>query len=207
MRYTDMSLETLKEMEKGYNFFANLFLTLPNAQFIETLLNTEVESSDEGALLLNRYVTASSDRDKEELLTEILVDRTQLLRALAVNGPRPPYESYYLRRAPQEIMGELNKLYEKAGMGVLDEVHEPADYIGVELAFMAKLYGLMIEVFGNDDKKYEFISKMAEDFLDNHLSKWVVDFAEETIKFAKTDFYRGLAMLLKSFAKEVGTVC
>jgi TorA maturation chaperone TorD len=199
-----MLAETLMEPERGYNFFANLFLTLPDAQFIETLLKTEIESCDEGAILLNEYIAASALKDKQELLTEILVDRTQLLRALTADGPRPPYESYYLRRAPQDIMGELNKLYEKAGVGVLEDIHEPPDYIGVELAFMAKLYAFMMEgIKNNDNKKQELISKIAKDFFNNHLSKWVTDFAEETVKFAKTGFYKGLAMMLKSFIEEL----
>ncbi len=39
---------------------------------------------------------------KEDLLTEISVDRTYLLRGLSQNGPRPPYESVYVGEAAQD---------------------------------------------------------------------------------------------------------
>ena len=84
----------------AYAFFSELFLALPDEQLVHT-----IRCDDLGAMLagesvavqnaLKRYVEEVDGKNDEEVLRELSVDRTQLLRGVVDGGALPPYESLY----------------------------------------------------------------------------------------------------------------
>lgn len=198
-----MERELLVQRIESYKFFSYLFLTLPDAEFVDKILALnmgDVDSQDEGSSLLQQYILASQEKDKAALITELGVDRTQLLRGLTQEGPRPPYESLYIKAAPQDTIGNLNVTYVQSGYGVSKDVNESSEYIGVEINFMQILCEqelAALNVGAAEDIAAAQTKQM--DFFGRHLGLWAVGFAEEMVKFARTDFYRASAMLLRDF--------
>ena len=198
----------MNEQIESYNFFASLFFNLPDKEFVEKILSQDYSDDAPGMVLMKSYKESVKDKDIEEIVKEIAVDRTYLMHGLYRDGPRPPYESVYfvpvynefaLRgEIPEEAqekrmsnMRSLKAVYRSAGLKVEKSAHQPADYLGLELIFMEELY-----------KQGEDTFAKRQEFINNHLGRFGIAFAEEMIKFAKTDFWRGIAYLLKAFLEE-----
>lgn len=204
-----MKRELLIQRIESYKLFSYLFFTLPDAKFVDRILALnmgDVGSEDEGSLLLQQYIAVSQRKDKDALITELGVDRTQLLRGLTQAGPRPPYESLYIKAAPQDTIGNLNVTYAQSGYGVAKDVNESSEYIGVEINFMQLLCEqelAALDAGAADD--IAVAQTKQKDFFGRHLGLWAVSFAEEMLKFARTDFYRASAMLLRDFMQDEET--
>ena len=181
----------MNDQIESYNFFSSLFLNLPDKTFVENLLNLDFFTEEPGADLIKKYLQSVEGKSIDDIFVEISVDRTHLLHGLTQNGPRPPYESVYTNESQQDAMLNLNKMYASVGFSVSTEAHQPSDYLGIELAFMQELY-----------KQGETTDELRKTFFNAHLKKWGHLFAAEMIKFAKTDFYRGIGHLLDAFLKE-----
>ena len=182
----------------SYNFFASLLLTLPDKDFVRKIRGLALP--DDGVpALLKKYIEETKNLSDEEVLQEIAVDRTYLLRGLTENGPRPPYESLYLRVSPSETIGGVNVFYANNNYAVSPDIHEPGDYIGVELSFMKEL--CLLEASSDGELKSGYLSRQKE-FYEKHLGRWIKDWAREIITYAKTDFYRAIGHMLKDFIAE-----
>lgn len=202
-------LERTKERLASYNLFSYLFLALPNEEFVQKIFNVQLDKivndqSQRGIRLILEYITNSRIKTLAAVLQELAIDRTQLLRGLTQDGPRPPYESLYRRKSPQETISSLNTFYARENYGVSQDIHESSEYIGVELSFMRELCAKELTALQEKESEQEIdtINRLQQDFLDQHLGKWAGLFGEEMIEYAKTDFYRGVGFLLKDFMAE-----
>lgn len=202
-------LDRVQERLASYNLFSYFFLALPDEEFVRNILGLQLEQlieveSQQGIKLIRKYITGCRVKSSEAVLQELAIDRTHLLRGIAVDGPRPPYESLYLKESPQDTMGSLNTFYYQENYTVSQEIHESSEYLGIELSFMKELCSK--ELFAlqenNSEEKLEDIRRLQQDFLARHLGRWAGLFAKEMIKTAKTDFYRGLGYLLQDFIAE-----
>ncbi|MEK6680702.1 MAG: molecular chaperone TorD family protein [Nitrospirota bacterium] len=107
-----------------------------------------------------------------------------------------PYESVY--RGERQVMGlrtsDVNERYKKAGLGV--EGGEMPDYISHECEFVSilseRIAGLLEEGNIKDAEEYE---AMCVEFLRDHLLQWGAKFCEDLLALAKSDFYKGMALL------------
>jgi len=198
----------MNEQIESYNFFASLFFNLPDKVFVDNILSQEYSGDAPGIELIKSYVESVKGVDIDKILDELLVDRTYLMHGLYRNGPRPPYETVYTVHVPNEIdkrgsipeaaekkriggLRELNVMYRESGMKVGKEAHQPPDYLGMELVFME-------ELCKNGDETFE----KRKEFFNTHLNRFGTEYANEMIKFAKTDFWRGIGHLLKTFMEE-----
>jgi TorA maturation chaperone TorD len=107
-----------------------------------------------------------------------------------------PYESVY--RGERQVMGlrtaDVSERYKKAGLGV--EGGEMPDHISHECEFVSilseKIAGLLEEGNIKEAEEYEV---MCDEFLRDHLLQWGAKFCEDLLQLARSDFYKGMALL------------
>jgi TorA maturation chaperone TorD len=195
---------------KIYDLLLGIFSHLPDQQLlnkirgddINNVLNTLSELNSarcrSGLDFIHSYQSAIKSRPDDEVLTELSVDRTKILRGTGHPDLKPPYEGLYKegRDVGQSLL-EVKRCYREAGMLPDETVHEPPDYICVELDFMKQLClkeqdqwrsgGDVLKVIGTE-----------ETFLTEHLGSWVGEFCQQVERHALTDFYRGFALILEA---------
>ena len=154
---------------------------------------------DSGVELLDSYRAGIRGRTEGQVLTELSVDRTRILRGTGHEGLKPPYEGLYIRRkAIGDSVLEVRRSYRKVGLLPDETVHESPDYLCVELDFMKQLCLREEEEWGRDGGVRETI-RHEEEFLREHLGAWVGDFCGAVVQHGLTDFYKGFALILESF--------
>lgn len=202
-------LDRATERLASYNLFSYFFLALPDEEFVRKIMSLEFEQREDqkgqrGIELIRQYILNSRLKILAAVLQELSIDRTRLLRGLTEDGPRPPYESLYLELPPADVISSLNTFYAKVDCGVSNDTHESSEQIGIELNFMRELCARELTALQEDSSRVEIsvISQLQQDFLGRHLGRWAGLFAEEMLKYAQTDFYRGVGSLLKDFISE-----
>ncbi len=138
------------------------------------------------------------DAPGEEVLLELGRDRTRLVRGANNEGMRSAYESLYGAGAANETIGSLNRFYADAGFAIAENVHDAVDQLGVEVAFCALLMKRELEALRQgDDSAADQWREVREHFMAQHLGRWAHEYATDMHAFALTDFYRGVAQLIK----------
>jgi TorA maturation chaperone TorD len=201
-----------------YGFLAAVYNRLPDEAFAESLsgpdlagfLSSLAETDDlpaemrHGLGLIEGFIGDSKGKEVEELLTELGVERTRLLRGVQPGyGPPPPYESVYVgsEKAPQmQASIAVRHAYAEAGVGLPEEVRDQPDFIGFELDFMRHLTAKEAQAWaeGNREEAQEALEK-EQGFLEEHVARWIPRFCDVMAKEARLDFYRGIALLTKGF--------
>jgi TorA maturation chaperone TorD len=152
-----------------------------------------------GVRLLSSYQSTFQGKIDEDILTELSVDRTRILRGAGHPDLKPPYEGLYNRRkAMGESVLEIIRFYRTAGLLPDMSNQESADYLFVELDFMKQLCLREQEKWLDDGGLKETL-KHEEKFLEEHLGSWAGDFCCAVEKHASTDFYRGFSLILDGF--------
>ena len=157
--------------EEIYGMLARLFIRPPDEAMVESLLG-------EGAEL-----------DAETLAVEF----TELLRGLRQTSPPPPYESLYREGVIQgETTHQVLEVYHAFGVhpaGTLEG--EPADHISLELDFMRHL--VTLEGGAGTAEELRTILQAEDEFLGEHLCRWVAGFGERIEVQDVTGFYSSVA--------------
>jgi TorA maturation chaperone TorD len=152
-----------------------------------------------GVDLLNSYQSGIRGRAEGEVLTELSVDRTKLLRGTGHEDLKPPYEALYVgKKSMGDSVLAVRRSYRKAGLLPDETVHESPDYLCVELDFMKQLCLREQTQWLHDGRIKETI-RQEEEFLREHLGNWVGDFCRAAAKHGLTDFYKGLSLILDAF--------
>jgi len=195
---------------KIYDLLLGIFSHLPDQQLlnkirgddINNVLNTLSELNSarcrSGLDFIHSYQSAIKSRPDDEVLTELSVDRTKILRGTGHPDLKPPYEGLYKedRDVGQSLL-EVKRCYREAGMLPDETVHEPPDYICVELDFMKQLCLKEQSHWLSDGDITETIATEVA-FLTEHLGSWVGEFCQQVERHALTDFYRGFALILEA---------
>lgn len=152
-----------------------------------------LESSNENIktaekLLHNFHI----DNDKEKY-DKIVSDYQDLF--VGVNGvvKAPVWESIYTSCEPimfQRSTLDARQWYARFGLKIEKLYNEPDDHAGQLLMFFAYL-------LSNEETKNE-----AEEFFKSHIANWINEFADNIIKGAETDFFKGTAYLLKGTTED-----
>jgi len=152
-----------------------------------------------GVDLLNSYGARIRGRPEGEVLTELSVDRTKMLRGTGHEDLKPPYEGLYTRKKSMgDSVLEVRRSYRKAGLMPHETVHESPDYLCVELDFMKQLCLREQDQWLHEGGLKETI-RQEEEFLREHLGTWVGDFCRAVGKHGQTDFYKGFSLILDAF--------
>ncbi|MFC6717784.1 molecular chaperone [Natrialbaceae archaeon GCM10025810] len=181
-------------------FLIGALADVPSEAFLESLLEGEIEPPstgvdediDRGFDLLERFVEENRDRSPDAVRDDLAVEYTRLFV-----GPRPPampHESYH--REDADFLGKavtvLEADYGAAGWSPPEDYPEESDHVAVELAFLRYLIEAQRE--GREEALgYERV------FHEEHLSRWIDDFASDTVDLADGPFYEAVGHLLRGF--------
>ncbi len=196
---------------KIYNLLVEIFSQLPDQGFLakikgnnfRNLLNTLSHMSSaklkSGLDYIHTYQSLIKDRPDEEVLKELSVDRTRILRGTGHQDLKPPYEGLYKGdQVVGESLLEVKRFYRNAGILPDDSVHETEDFLCVELDFMKQLCLREQDQWKSDGVASVTVATEHK-FLREHLGSWAGQFCERVEKHALTDFYKGCALILEAF--------
>ena len=184
------------------DFVIDVFWDVPDEAFIERLLTGEVQlpedsindQLDEGFGMLAAWIDENADRSVSAVQDELEREYTNLLV-----GPRPPvlpHETNY--REDTEFIGEglaeVDASYGAAGWSPPEDYPEEDDFVAVEMAFLRYLIERQRE--GDEETVgYERV------FIEQHLSEWVVDFADEMREEADDGLFLAAALICEGLVR------
>lgn len=137
----------------------------------------------------------------EDDYTRLFVGPGRLLAA--------PWESVYTNkdRAVFQIQtASVKNWYLRFDLALASQYNEPADHVGLQFAFIAHLSNLIITAAGaRDGEQVEKLLAAQRGFLAQHMSLWIPRWSSDVNQYAKTEFYRGMALLARSTIAEVNS--
>ena len=195
---------------KIYDLLLGIFSHLPDQQLLRKIRGDDFKNAlnalsqlnsarcGSGLDLIDSYQSSIKFRPDEEVLTELSVDRTKILRGTGHTDLKPPYEGLYKagRDVGQSLL-EVKRFYRESGMLPDETVHEPPDYICVELDFMKRICLKEQDLWSSEGDVLKVIA-IEEAFLTEHLGSWVGEFCQQVERHALTDFYRGFAVIMEA---------
>lgn len=205
--------ELIKQRSQIYDFFAQVFMEpvpVPGDAYakkilanISAVLGSADDEQHEGNRLLQSFLNACLLLDPQKVQEKIAIDRTFLCRGIdQKNGPLPPYEAFYHNEwHGQNVSIDLIDFYHQNGFALNEGIKERPDYIGIELAFMSELCHKELEASANPDAFLNIIQQERE-FFTQHLAQWLPEYCRQISTWAKTDFFKGIAVYLLDFLQD-----
>jgi TorA maturation chaperone TorD len=92
---------------------------------------------------------------------------------------------------------EVREWYGRYGLQLERKNREPDDHLGLELLFVSHLLTLLLQAQGRPDGlSAEAIAGDLREFLCAHPLRWARTWAAAVLGNARSDFYKGLALLV-----------
>ena len=211
--------EALIAEQISLSLLGKLWFEFPEEEFIASLaaegvfdempLGIEQPFVQDGLTLLQIWANEHKDGLSEEAFDSIRFDYTRLFI-----GPNkvlaPPWESVYFnetRSIFQEQTLEVRDWYRRFGLESVKIHKEPDDHIGLELAFLSHLAGQASAALEAQDRaELERLLDAQRQFAKDHLLAWFGGWFKLIEKYARTDFYRGLALLTRGVLLEISAL-
>ena len=203
----DELIKLIEQRAATYGLLSRLFRVEVDQELLDELHGMRFPAStgnadvDEGYLRLAKYLSNTW----ENSLTDLAVDYTRVFIGHGVDAYSAayPFESVYTsekRLLMQSARDEVLALYRAAGLSKQESWKEGEDHIALELEYLQILSDRTAEALckGDTDTATSWV-RAQYNFLDVHLDSWAPLLTAEVKKFAKTDFYRGLAFLTEGF--------
>ena len=192
-----------------FNLLGKLIYTLPDRDFLQSLYDHEVFSEapfaagqpdiSEGLKMLNQW-SQQSDKISKEMIQDLNIDNTRLFVGLG-RVLAPVWESVHFteeRLVFQESTLEVRRWYQRFGLEPENLHKEPDDHIALEMAFIAHLASLAVQALDIGDREQcEKLLQAQREFCSAHLIRWAPLWSQQVLENAKTDFYRGIALLTR----------
>ncbi len=178
-------------------------------------LDADAPLQFEGALaVLRGWAGEMRESDPAEVLQDLKVEYARLF--IGAPGPMaaPPYESLYRDRdsdgtpivnGPSTVAVE--RTYGSHGLERAAGHSDLSDHVATELEFMHFLCSRERGAWqGGDVSGARELRRAQNEFISEHLNKWLPEFSERVLAATRVDVYRALATLLQDFlAVETGT--
>ncbi len=211
--------EALIAEELTLGLLGKLWFEFPEAEYISSLagegvfdeipIGNEQPAVQEGLALLNAWAKEQKDGLSEEAFDSIRSDYTRLFigpgKVLA-----PPWESFYFnetRSIFQEQTLEVRDWYHRFDLESVKIRKEPDDHLGLELAFLAHLAGqASYALEAQDQAEFGRLLAAQRQFAEAHLFTWFNSWFKLVEKDARTDFFRGLALVTRGVLLEISTI-
>jgi TorA maturation chaperone TorD len=190
-----------------YQTLINVFMWLPDDKFHKYIYSPEFKQFLEqhkklqypiitkGVDLIEEFLRKNKMANANELLEKLAVDRTKLIRVPYSEGLKAPYESHYHKEMKtSSSLKRLTAAYRKAGF-VPSDAKESPDFFCVELDFMR----VLSKSIANEPTEAKALFKLQNEFLNEHLGKWIASYIESATSQAETDFYKGWLLILQGF--------
>lgn len=200
-------MQIMQARVNTYQLLSRFYFKEVDITFYQDLLamdfptNTGNETVDKGYGTIRNYLSAPHPG----VMTELAVDYARTFIGHGNNGYSAayPFESVYTsakRLLMQGARDEVLVLYRAAGLEKKDSWKDGEDHIALELEFMQILAQRTVDALAddNEDEAYALLLRQ-QSFLEDHLLGWFPMMESDMKKFAKTDFYRGLADLTRGF--------
>lgn len=163
------------------------------------------EAVQEGLSLLQDWAETFR-KDAGGTTLDVKADYTRLFVG-TVKIPLSPWESVYYseeRLLFQESTMDVRRWYRRFGLEPINLRKEPDDHIGLELAFIAHLAQHALAALENEDEiaLNEALDAQRQ-FSSKHLLVWTPLWCEQMIEYARTPYYKGLALILRGALDEL----
>ena len=185
---------------EALELLSSMYFCKPSVAAIE---NWKMALSEDTSIFLQELkesitgINTASAKELEELLweyTRLFIGPYKL--------PCPPWESVYTspkRLMMQDAADQVLQLYREAGVN-LDTPDIMPDHIGAELNFLA----LLLQKSQAETVGGELITTLTDNFLKDHLLKWLPDFTRDMENASETLFYRSLARVTRNLVDFIG---
>lgn len=193
-----------------YSMLARLFRCELDADYLTKLrrmrcpVNTGNADVDAGYKLLHSFLSHTWERTLEDASRDYL--RVFIGSNTTGHAAAYPNESVHTsadRLVMQDARDEVLAVYRAAGLESSDRWNAGEDHIACELEYMQVMSERAAASCAAGDMTKTAATLMAQHhFLDDHLLGWIGFLAEDMLKFAQTDLYRGLAHLTRGFLAE-----
>lgn len=127
--------------------------------------------------------------------------RQEFYHLFGALGPAdaPPWPSVYLDRE-RVIMGEetlrVRALYARYGLAASEAGRQPDDHLGLQLQFLSTLAARAAErLAAGDETGARTLLEGQRECLEEHLLRWVAQFAARAVAASDSGFYGGLAQV------------
>jgi TorA maturation chaperone TorD len=203
-----------------FNLLGKLLYEVPTRELLQPLIDNDVfteapfaETQPDviaGLPMLAKWCrTYQQESGENGILKELQVDYTNLFTGIG-KLPVAPWESVYFndeRLVFQTQTMDVRAWYHRYGLEVLNLHQEPDDHIGLELMFVAHLAQLGLAALeAENDLEFEQVLAAQRGFLSKHLFLWVPLWCKQMLEYARTDFYRGLALVIRGALFELGRI-
>lgn len=214
MKQSSESVRNWKELLLGeallLGVLSKIMQNEPEREWIESLIREDVFSElpldaknrdiETGLSLLQRWSSKNRDGLGMDTLLDLRADHTNLFVGVG-KAVAAPWESVYFnedRMIFQEQTLQIREWYRRFGLETKKLHKEPDDHIGLELSFLAHLAGLGLQAVETKDVAgLEHSLQAQRQFLHDHPLRWVKFWSSSVEEHAKTDLYRGTAMLTR----------
>jgi TorA maturation chaperone TorD len=168
--------------------------------FAEIPFGEEKSESAKGLELLQKWSHESGASLSDISFDELRADYMRLFVGIG-KVLAPPWESVYFNDARMVFQVQTLQVrdwFHRYGVETEKLHQEPDDHIGLELTFLSHLAMLGLQAIDEkDDIKFEQVLEAQRQFLIEHPLKWVPEWCKLVGEKANTDFYRGLALLVR----------
>ena len=185
--------ETLRLQANSLRFLANLFVAPLNGMQL-----------DQAHVFLTTLGYDPGEETAEEIRADFVSLFVGLRKTLA-----PPWESVYVsreRRVFQEPTLAVRRAYLEAGLHHNKMFEAPDDHISLELEFVACLdERLAVALESGSLDQVSELGRRKQCFVEDHLARWIGMFATDILAHATTEFWKGVALTLRTFFPPAGS--
>ena len=198
-----------------YRFLGGLYIMEVDSEQLSSLKEVEFpeieggEDSDldlrEGYGPVKDYIARVTEADLDNLAADYA--KVFLAAGDATGRAAFPYESVYVDKRHQvggSTQMQMHALYLERGFEPDPNVYRTMDdNIGLILEYMGILCDEITEALegGDEAKALGIISEQAE-VMRKHITNWIHPFTSDVVKYAETDFYKGVARITSGFIKK-----
>lgn len=205
--------EILEIQRNLYNLLRHIFLQGPAQMLLEQLTSNRILISEDvqqtklgtGLMRLYTYI-ANHPGDSAQLEQDLKIEFTRLLIGPG-KTPVYPYESVYVsEKEKPSLMAEttlkVREKYLKAQVVMKNLYSVPDDHLGAEMEFLYYLCEKALNALESDTQELYDILEEQRAFLEEHVMKWVPEFADKLYCATNNDFFRGIAIVLGELITE-----
>ena len=199
--HPESEARTAIEVSHLYGLLASLFRAEPTHELLQMLRSPEMtELFADSGYAFGEELAESGDDDT--LLEQLAVEYAALF--LGPGGHISPHESVHADPTGGNLYGDetvaVKRFVEALELDYAEDYHGLPDHISVELDLMTSLTGHEARGWEQGDLvRTANALAYQQDFMQDHLMRWVPVFCRSVIETAGMEFYRGVARMTRDF--------
>ncbi len=213
---SDNITELIRQRQTIYAFLKRIYEKELPREFIKTmptkmkpllaLADSFPDSRTQNAARqLVEFTNAIPSQNLDELWTKLAADYARLFLSIHKTPAHPSESTYRDGVMMQYSRDEVLSIYWSFRIDKKNDFTEPEDHIAVEFGFMMflceKAYQALQKGKTTEARKY---IQSQQDFLEQHLLKWVTKLVDDIIAAGRTPFYKSIAILTREFLEMDG---